>query len=226
MLLSPISQSKYPYIREHLLFPPKIARLENTKLTKCHFLSHGEQLRFSEMLVSRMIVSLKRWIWNDMFLRSPFLVMLSPYLRLCECVCVWEERCIRMYACIWIYVSGSLESWRPVLCNTPQPNQLKFDFNLCVTFLFGSACVCLSACWSMVFCAETCLHSSSCERLAALLPLFFTLLLYFFLFFLPFLAFLCLCGWTALSHIHRLPTPAVMMVTDREFTARKGEKDR
>lgn len=58
--------------------------------------------------------------------------------------------------------------------------------------LVWRVCVCLSACWSVVFCAETCLHSSSCERLAALLPLFFTLLLYFFLFFSPFSRFFVL----------------------------------
>lgn len=98
MLLSPISPSKYPYIREHIIFPPKIAPLEHTKLTKCHFLS---QLRFSEMLVSQMIVSLKRWIRNDMFVRSPFLVMLSPYLRLCERVCVGRE----MYSYVCMYVN-------------------------------------------------------------------------------------------------------------------------
>lgn len=225
MLLTPISQSKYPYIREHLIFPPKIAHLEHTKLTKCHFLSHGEQLRFSEMLVSQMIVSLKRWIRNDMFLRSPFLVMLSPYLRLCERVCV-GRRSIRMYACIWIYVSGSLGSWRPVLCNTPQPNQLKFDFNLCVTFLFGSACVCVCqhvGAWSFV---QRHVYIPQAVKDWRRCSLSFSLSFYIsFFFFLPFLAFLCLCGWTALSHIHRLPTPAVMMVTDREFTARKGEKD-
>lgn len=47
---------------------------------------------------------------------------------------------------------------------------------------------------------------------------------FIFSFFPPISRFLCLCGWTALSHIHRLPTPAVMMVTDREFTERKTDR--
>ncbi len=182
--------------------------------------SNSKIFHFPEMLASRMMLVLKRWIRNDMFLRSPFLVMLSPYLRTCECV--WEERCI----CMYTFMCLTLRTRRPVLCNTAQPIQLKFDFNLCM-FLLGWAkcvcvCVCLSACWSMVFCAETCLHSSSCERLAAWLSLFFSFL---YLFFSPFSRFLCLRWWAALSHIHRLPTPAVMIVTDREFSARKGAKD-
>lgn len=60
-------------------------------------------------------------------------------------MCVGEEKCSCTYACICVYVSGSLGTKRPVLCNTSQPNQLKFDFNLCVTFLFGLAvCVFVS----------------------------------------------------------------------------------
>lgn len=41
---------------------------------------------------------------------------------------------------------------------------------------------------------------------------------------LAFSRFLCMCGWVAVSHIHILPTPAVMIVTDRTSQREKGRK--
>ncbi len=51
-----------------------------------------------------------------------------------------------MYLYVCIYVSDSMRTMRPVLCNTAQPIQLKFDFNLCMFLLGWAKCVCLSAC--------------------------------------------------------------------------------
>ncbi len=154
--------------------------------------SNSKIFHFPEMLASRMMLVLKRWIRNDMFLRSPFLVMLSPYLRTCECV--WEERCI----CMYTFMCLTLRTRRPVLCKTAQPIQLKFDFNLCMFLLGWAKCVCVCVFVSMLK------HGLLCRDMFTFLKLWKTggvalslFLLFIFIFFSVFSLFvLALMGHT------------------------------
>jgi len=94
---------------------------------------------------------------------------------------------------MYTFMCLTLRTRRPVLCNTAQPIQLKFDFNLCMFLLGWAKCVCVCVCvcqhveaWSFV---QRHVYIPQAVKDWRRGSLSFSPYIYFFLLFLAFCAF-------------------------------------